>query len=391
MKITIIGAGYVGLSLSILISRKYNVVLFDIDNKKIDLIKKKKSPIKDKDISYFLKNKRLKLSVTSSSELAISNANYVVIATPTNYNSRTGSFDTTSIEKVIRQIIKYNKNVFTIIKSTVPLGFTERMRTKYRKKNIVFSPEFLRESKAVYDNLNPSRVIIGDNSNKAKFFLKILLNCAEKKNRDIKSIIMNSKEAEAVKLFSNTYLAMRIAFFNELDSFAEIQKVSAKKIIKGVCEDSRIGNFYNNPSFGYGGYCLPKDTKQLLKNFKSIPNKLIKAVVESNQTRKMFVVNSILKKKPKSVGVYRLIMKSNSDNFRESAVKDIINILAKKKIKILIYEPLAKDELPIKNVKLENNINKFISNSDLIIANRNNKIISKITSKLYSRDLFGID
>lgn len=388
MKITIIGAGYVGLSLAILISRKYKVSVLDIDTKKVDLINNKISPIKDKDITYFLKTKRLKLEVSSSSELAISNANYVIIATPTNYDVKKGSFDTSSIEKVIKQIIKYNKNVYTIIKSTVPLGFTDRMRSKYNKENIVFLPEFLRESKALYDNLNPSRVIIGDNSKTAKKFANILTECADRKKKDIPIIMMSSKEAEAVKLFSNTYLAMRIAFFNELDSLAESHHISSEKIISGVSADPRIGNFYNNPSFGYGGYCLPKDTKQLLDDFSNIPNKIINAVVESNQTRKEFIVNSILNKDSKTVGVYRLIMKNDSDNFRESAVLDIIKLLIKRKTNVIVYEPLAKDEFSLEGVKLVSNFENFVSKSDIIIANRLTKELENYKDIVYSRDIF---
>ena len=391
MKITVVGAGYVGLSLAVLISRKYNVTIFDIDSKKVDLINSFISPIQDKDIDKIFKSKKLKLKASTSSKLSLSNSNLVIIATPTNYEAKKGSFDTSSIEKVIKQIKKFNRNVYTVIKSTVPVGFTDLMRKKYNKKNIAFSPEFLRESRALYDNLNPSRIIIGDKSKKAGNFLKIIVDCAERKKSKISTIMMESKEAEAVKLFSNSYLAMRVAFFNELDSFAETNKISTLNIIRGVSKDPRIGNFYNNPSFGYGGYCLPKDTKQLLKSFNNVPNKLIKAVVESNQTRKEFILKSILKRKPKSVGVYRLIMKSNSDNFRESAVIDVIKMLSRKKINIYIYEPLAKSELNIKNTKLEKDIKKFLSKCDIIIANRKNKELKKISSKLYSRDIFEID
>ena len=391
MKITVVGAGYVGLSLAVLISRKYNVTIFDIDSKKVDLINNFISPIQDKDIDKIFKSKKLKLKASTSSKLSLSNSNLVIIATPTNYEAKKGSFDTSSIEKVIKQIKKFNRNVYTVIKSTVPVGFTDLMRKKYNKKNIAFSPEFLRESRALYDNLNPSRIIIGDKSKKAGNFLKIIVDCAERKKSKISTIMMESKEAEAVKLFSNSYLAMRVAFFNELDSFAETNKISTLNIIRGVSKDPRIGNFYNNPSFGYGGYCLPKDTKQLLKSFNNVPNKLIKAVVESNQTRKEFILKSILKRKPKSVGVYRLIMKSNSDNFRESAVIDVIKMLSRKKINIYIYEPLAKSELNIKNTKLEKDIKKFLSKCDIIIANRKNKELKKLSSKLYSRDIFEID
>ncbi len=391
MSITVVGSGYVGLSLAVLIARKYNVKILDIDKKRVDLINKKISPIKDKEIKDYLKNEKLNLIATTFPQEAYKNAEFIIIATPTNYDMDSGSFDTSSVEQVIKDSRSINQKSTIVIKSTVPLGFTDRMRGMINPQNIFFSPEFLRESKALHDNLYPSRVIVGDNSKKAKKFLKIIVHCAQRKKSEISCILMKSKEAEAVKLFSNSYLAMRVAFFNELDSFAETYKISTENIIKGVCEDPRIGHFYNNPSFGYGGYCLPKDTKQLLKNFNDIPSKLIKAIVESNQTRKKFIVDSILKRKPKSIGVYRLIMKSKSDNFRESAVIDIIKILARKNINIYIYEPLAKSELNIRNTKLENDIKKFVSKCDLIIANRKNKELKKLSSKVYSRDIFAVD
>ena len=319
MKISIVGLGYVGMSLAVLISRHYEVLAVDIDIEKVKKINKKISPIQDKEIEKYLKSRKLKLSATTYSKKVFKNSDYVIIATPTNYNSIRKTFNTSAVEEVINEIIKQNKNTSIVIKSTVPIGFTERMRKKFNYRDIFFSPEFLRESKALYDNLYPSRIIIGDNSDAAKTFAKILARCSNKKIKSIAIVFMLSNEAEAVKLFSNTYLALRVAFFNELDTFSEIHSLSARKIIDGVSLDSRIGDFYNNPSFGYGGYCLPKDSQQLLTNYKKIPNKIITAVVESNKTRKDFIIQKILEQKPKTLGVYRLTMKNGSDNFRESA------------------------------------------------------------------------
>ena len=387
MIISVVGAGYVGLSLSVLISQKIHVKLFDIDKKKIDKISNNISPIKDKEIKYFLSKKKLKLSATSDKSEAYKEAKFVVIATPTNYLSGEGMFDTSSVESVISDIQKFNSKATIIIKSTIPLGFTDIMRKKYNKKNIIFSPEFLREGQALHDNLYPSRIIVGDTSNKAKEFADILVSCSKRNKKEIKIFFMNSKEAEAVKLFANTYLAMRVSYFNELDSFAQVNNISTKNIIDGVCSDERIGNYYNNPSFGYGGYCLPKDTKQLLKNFNKIPNNLIKAIIQSNKTRKRFVFESILKTKPKKVGIYRLVMKTNSDNFRESAVTDIISLLKKRNIIINIFEPNLKNN--IRGTTIYNNLKEFIKKSDIILANRMTKELSHISRKVYTRDLFG--
>ena len=388
MKISVIGVGYVGLSLAVLISQKYEVIALDVDSEKINLINKKKSFIKDKDLEKYLKRKDLKLKATLNREEAYANSEFILIATPTNYNINTGEFDTSSVEKVISDCMKFKKNSSIIIKSTVPLGFTDLMRNKFKKDDIYFSPEFLRESKSLYDNLYPSRIIVGGKSKKAKKFGEILINCAHKSSsNNIPVLYMESSEAEAVKLFSNTYLAMRVSFFNELDSFSEIQNLSSKKIIEGISLDPRIGNYYNNPSFGYGGYCLPKDTKQLLDNFANIPNNIIKAVVESNKTRKNFIVNSIKDKFPKVVGVYRLIMKKGSDNFRESAILDIINKLKKEKISIIVYEPLLKVKV-IDEIEVIKDLSEFISKSDLIIANRISKDLDNVRKKVYSRDIF---
>ena len=391
MKIAVAGTGYVGLSLAILISQKHDVIALDIDEKKVELINKRISPLKDKEIENFFLNKKLSLKATSSQEKAFANSDIIIIATPTNYDPVKGSFDTSSVEDVINSIQNYNKEALVVIKSTIPLGFTDKMRSIYKNNNIIFSPEFLRESKALYDNLFPSRIVIGDTSKLAHQFASIMVEGAKKNKDEIMVLFMSSKEAESVKLFSNTYLAMRIAFFNELDSFSEVNNISTKKVIAGVSQDERIGNYYNNPSFGYGGYCLPKDTKQLLENFQNIPNKIIKAVVESNQTRKEFIVNSILSTCPKTVGVYRLIMKNESDNFRESAVLDIIKLLTKSKTNVIVYEPLAKDNFSLEGVKLVSNFENFVSKSDIIIANRLTKELENYKDIVYSRDIFQIN
>ena len=325
--------------------------------------------------------------MTTKKKDAYSNVDYIIVATPTNYDDVKGFFDTSSVEKAISESIEYNENATIVIKSTIPFGFTDLLRNSLNKKNIFFSPEFLRETKALYDNLYPSRIIVGDISTEAIKFGEMLLECSQKNVSDTTVLTMTSKEAEAVKLFSNTYLAMRVSFFNELDSFGEINEISTKKIIDGVCLDPRIGNYYNNPSFGYGGYCLPKDTKQLLENFKGIPNSLIKATVESNETRKNFIVDSIINKSPKTIGIYRLIMKDGSDNYRESAVLDILEKIKNKGIKVLLYEPFILEDEFI-GAKVENNIYNFIKSSDLIIANRVSDDLNHVMEKVYSRDLF---
>ncbi len=387
MKICVVGTGYVGLSLALLISQKYNVVALDISKVKVDLINDKRSPIKDEEIESFLHKSNLDLTATTDVREAYLGADYVIIATPTNYDSATGSFDTSSVENVISDCLEINPDTTIVIKSTVPIGFTDTMQTKFKSKNIFFSPEFLRETKSLYDNLYPSRIVVGDTSDKADTFGKILIDCSRKNDGEISIFKMKSKEAEAVKLFANTYLAMRISFFNEMDSYAESQDLNIEKIIKAISSDPRIGNHYNNPSFGYGGYCLPKDTKQLLKNFDNIPNKIVKAVVEANKTRKDFIVRSILNKKPNTVGIYRLTMKEGSNNFRESAVLDIVNELINNNKHIILYEPLM-EEYPINNIEVVNNFEDFVSRSDLVIANRYSKELDQVKNKVYTRDVF---
>ena len=388
MKICVVGTGYVGISLAVLLAQKYEVVALDISKDRVESINKKKSPIKDTELEDFLKNKSLNLKSTINKNEAYENADYIIIATPTNYDSATGSFDTSTVEGVILDCIEINPKALIVIKSTIPLGFTDNMRNKFDKADIIFSPEFLRESKALYDNLYPSRIVIGGESKRAVKFGEMLLECSFYSKKDVQVIIMESKEAEAVKLFSNTFLAMRISFFNELDSFAEIKKLSSEKIIEGVSTDPRIGNYYNNPSFGYGGYCLPKDTKQLLDNFNKIPNNIIKAIVEANKTRKDFIINSILNKYPDTVGIYRLIMKEGSDNFRESAILDILNNLKRKKIKVILFEPFVKENY-FNDIEVVSNIRNFIARSDLIIANRLSDDLKHVLNKVYSRDIFG--
>ncbi len=385
MKICVVGSGYVGLSLALLISKYYTVSILDISENKINQINNNISPIKDTEIENYLTNHELKLRATLKKDEAYLNADFIIIATPTNYDIATGSFDTYSVENTISECLHYNSKATIVIKSTIPLGFTDEVRKKFKVDNIFFSPEFLRESKALYDNLYPSRIVLGDFSQNAKKFGNILSKCAKKK--EIPILHMSSREAEAVKLFSNSYLAMRISFFNELDSFAEKEKISSRNIIQGVSADPRIGNYYNNPSFGYGGYCLPKDTKQLLSNFKEIPNNIIKAVVESNKTRKKFVIDSILEKKPKTIGVYRLIMKKESDNFRESAILDILIELKKKNISMLLYEPYIANK-NYNDIPVIKDINEFIKKADLIIANRFSDELTHVMGKVYTRDLF---
>ncbi len=385
MKITVVGCGYVGMSLSVLLAKLHDVTVLDISSKKIGLIKNKISPIRDNDIEDYLINHKLSLTATLDKDKAYDKAEYVIVATPTSYDKDIGSFDTSSVESVISDCLNYNKSATIVIKSTVPLGFTEKMKNKFKTNNIFFSPEFLRESNSLYDNLYPSRIVLGDHGDKIKKFADILIDCANKDQ--IPVLFMNSTEAEAVKLFSNTFLAMRVSFFNELDSFAENKMLSSRNIIEGVSSDTRIGNHYNNPSFGYGGYCLPKDTKQLSQSFNKTPNNLIKAVVESNKTRKDFIVNSILKKKPEIVGIYRLIMKEGSDNFRESAILDIIENLKINKIKMLLYEPYIKEDV-YRSISVVKSFDEFAKKSDLIIANRLSNDLINVMQKVYSRDVF---
>ncbi|MGC9797289.1 nucleotide sugar dehydrogenase [Fervidobacterium riparium] len=390
MKITVVGLGYVGLSLAILLSQNHEVIGLDISEDKVEKINNKISPIKDNEIIEYLKNKNLNLTVTTNKELAYKNTEVVFVATPTDYNPETNYFDTSSVDEVIEDFLEMNDNALIVIKSTIPIGYTERKRKEFSTDRIIFSPEFLREGKALYDNLYPSRIVVGDKTEKGEKIAKLLLEGAIKK--DVPVFLMGSTEAEAVKLFANTYLAMRVAFFNELDTFAEIKGLNTLEIIKGVCSDPRIGDFYNNPSFGYGGYCLPKDTKQILADYlgNGVPNILIKAIVESNVIRKKHIAEMIANRKPKVVGIYRLAMKKDSDNFRHSSILDVIDFLKEKDINMVIYEPLIKED-SFRGIKVEKNFDRFIKESDLIVANRLYEELKVIKEKVYTRDLFERD
>ena len=385
MKIAVAGTGYVGLSLSVLLSQHNEVVALDIIKEKVDMINNHISPIKDNEIEKFLKEKKLNLRATLDYEDAFKGASYVIISTPTNYDDVTNRFDTSSVEDIIEKVLKVNKDATIIIKSTIPVGYTESVRKKYGVDNIIFSPEFLREGKALYDNLYPSRIIVGEKSERALKFAKLLEEGAIKENIDIK--FMGNTEAEAVKLFSNTYLALRVAYFNELDTYAESKGLNTKEIIEGVCLDPRIGTHYNNPSFGYGGYCLPKDTKQLLANYKDVPQNMIEAIVKSNDTRKDYIADIVSKKEPKIVGIYRLTMKADSDNFRSSAIQGVIDRLKDKNIDVVIFEPtLSVDEF--NGCDVIHSFSDFVNISDVILANRLEPEIEKVKSKVYTRDVY---
>ena len=388
IKIVVVGLGYVGLSNAVMLAQKNSVTAVDIDIDKVNLINKKKSPLSDKLMDNFLANETLDLKATLPSNEIYKNSDIALISTPTNYDETTHCFNTDSVEETIKIALSKNPNIIIIIRSTVPVGFTDQMIEKYQTNDIYFVPEFLREGKALHDNLNPTRIIVGGSGNKLKLIESIFKDGIKKKEVDV--LMMSAAEAESAKLFSNTYLAMRVAFFNELDSFAQTKDLITKNIINSLSLDPRIGSGYNNPSFGYGGYCLPKDTKQLLANYKNTPQKLMEAIIESNNLRKKFIAEKIIEMKPKVVGVYRLVMKEGSDNFRESSIQDVIKLIALKGIKVIIYEPLVEDE-SFNEFEVENDFEEFLKQSEIILANRMSNELNSVRDKVFTRDIFNLD